>query len=600
MTPSQRRRWTLTLAVASALVASPATAWSPIDSSQPIWSGAVPYQMNDAGSADLGVDTTESVVQQAFGDWTMVSCTSLRATYGGRTASRPSTGDGRAMVGWVESGWRYDTSAIGVTQPQWTSRTTMGHPTIVEADMELNGANYTWITGSGRGTMVNAYSIVLHEGGHYYGLGHSTSSSATMYYAYSGGIASLSSDDQTGICTLYPGTGVPPTSCTTTGCPTGQTCNTATGTCMTSSMMGTGGLCSPCSSAASCTNGYCLRYPDGLGYCGTNCSSDADCSGGSTCFAVSGLGGQCVQASGSCAGTTPSGCTNDTDCASGQRCNVATGACEAGSTSGGGLGAPCTTPDECSSNVCFGGVCSATCDWLDPTSCGTGFYCNGQATGTCTGTGLCEPGSAGSGAIGSACSANTDCAGLFCAEGVCTSPCVPGGATTSCPVGYACQVGSTASCGSCQMTGQIGDACSMGTDCASRICVNGACSQTCDPVSGGGCPDMFSCQPQGESGACVASSGGLGAPCHSMGDCLSGQCAQSGSSTFCTRTCEATAPCPRGYSCVATGDGTTRICQPRDSGSCGCTVAGGRGGAAGALAGLSVLALLMVGRRRAR
>lgn len=594
-------RSSLLRALALALVASALVGWTPIDTTQPIWSGTVPYQMNDQGSGDLGVSTSESVVQQAFGDWTAVSCTSLTASYGGQTSTRPSTGDGRAMVGWVESGWRYDTSAIGVTQPQWTSRTTMGHPTIVEADMELNGVNYTWITGSGRGTMVNAYSIVLHEGGHYYGLGHSSSPSATMYYAYSGGIASLSSDDQTGICTLYPGSGTPPTSCTTTGCPTGQTCNTSTGTCQTSMMTGTGGLCSPCMDSSACTAGYCLRYPDGLGYCGTNCSSDAECGAGGMCFAVSGLGGQCIHIDGgnpSCAGTTPTGCTNDTDCASGQHCNVATGGCEA-STGGGGLGAPCTTEADCASSVCFGGVCSATCDWLSPTSCGTGFYCNGQATGTCTGTGLCEAGSAGTGAIGSPCSANTDCAGLFCAEGVCTSPCVPGGVSTSCPVGYACQVGSTASCGSCQMTGQIGDACSMGTDCASRICVNGACSQACDPASGSGCPDMFSCMPQGDSGACIASSGGLGAPCRSMGDCLSGQCAQTGSSTFCTRVCDATAPCPRGYSCVATGDGTTRICQPRDSNSCGCSAAGtGRGGLGVALALIALGALFGHRRRR--
>ncbi len=597
---SRVSRLTWLVAAISALAASPAAAWTPIDSSEPIWGGGVPYQMNNAGSADLGAAMSETIVQQAFSDWATVTCTSLRSTYGGQTGTRPTTGDGQGVVGWVESGWRYDSSAIGVTQPQWTSRTTMGHPTIVEADMELNGVNFTWISGAGRGGSVNAYSIVLHEGGHYFGMGHTTDSNATMYYAYSGGISALNSDDQTGICTLYPGTGMPPTDCHTSGCPSGQTCQ-ASGTCATSMTSGTGGLCSPCTSGASCTAGACLRYPDGQGYCGTNCSTDADCGASAMCFAVSGLGGQCVRVSGSnasCAGATPTGCTNDTQCAAGQRCNVATGACEAGSTTGGGLGAPCTAASDCSSNVCFGSVCSATCDWLNPASCGTGFYCNGQATGTCTGQGLCEPGSAGRGAIGSACGANTDCAGLFCSEGVCTSPCVPGGATTSCPVGYACQVGTTASCGSCQMTGQLGDACSLGTDCATRICVNGACSQTCDAMSGTGCPSMFSCMAMGASGACVASSGGLGAACHASTDCLSSQCAQADNHTFCTRACDATAPCPRGYSCAATGDGTTHICEPRSSGSCGCGVVGARGGAAGALAMLVGLAIVLVRRRR--
>lgn len=589
-----RRALGVALAALALVLASghPVAAWSPLDSTQPIWSGTVPYQMNDAGSADLGVATSESIVQQAFGDWTHVSCTSLTSSYGGQTATRPSTGDGRAVVGWVESGWRYDTSAIGVTQPQWTSRTTMGHPTIVEADMELNGVNYTWITGSGRGTSVNAYSIVLHESGHYYGLGHSNDSSATMYYAYSGGIASLGSDDQTGICTLYPGSGTP-TDCHTVGCPSGQTCQ-ASGTCAASS---SGGLCAPCASAATCTAGYCLRYPDGNGYCSTSCTTDADCGAGGTCFAVSGIGSQCVRAAG-CAGAS-AGCTTDSACASGQRCDVASGTCV--SSSGAGLGAPCTVASDCASNVCFGDVCSATCDWLNPASCGPGFYCNGQATGTCTGAGLCEPGTAGGGAIGSPCSANTDCSGLFCAEGVCTSPCVPGGATTSCPVGYACQVGTTASCGSCQMTGQLGDACSMGTDCATRICVNGACSQTCDVASGSDCPAMFMCMANGDSGACVATSGGLGAPCNSAADCLSAECAQAGSSSFCTRTCDATAPCPRAYSCITTGDGSARICQPRSSGGCGCAVVGARGGRGAPIASIALLVALGIlarGRRR--
>ena len=87
-----RARW-LALAMMTALVASPATAWAPIDSTQPIWSGTVAFQMNDAGSADLGATASESVVQQAFGDWTRVSCTSLTSAYGGQTSTRPMTGD---------------------------------------------------------------------------------------------------------------------------------------------------------------------------------------------------------------------------------------------------------------------------------------------------------------------------------------------------------------------------------------------------------------------------------------------------------------------------------------------------------------------------
>jgi MYXO-CTERM domain-containing protein len=592
------RRALIALAVASTLcVARPASAWTPIDTSRPVWSGTVPYAMNSAGSADLGADSSEMIVQQAFGDWTRVSCTSLTASYGGRTGSAPNGGDMQSVVGWVESGWRYDAAAIGVTQPQWT--VFGGTARIVEADMELNGVNFTWITGSGVGSRVNGYSIVLHESGHYYGLGHSSDSSATMYYAYSGGIAALNADDQTGICTLYPGSMPPPTGCHTTGCPAGQTCS-ASGTCTTSMSMGTGGLCSTCTSSASCTAGVCLRYPDGIGYCGTSCSSNADCQSGDTCATVTGVGGQCihlVSGNPSCAGA--SGCRSDADCGAGMRCNTTSGACEAGSTTGAGLGAPCSAATDCASSVCLGGACSQTCDWLNPSSCPSGFYCNGQATGTCTGTGLCQPGTAGGAAIGSACASNTDCTSLFCAEGVCSSPCIPGG-TTSCPTGYACQVGTSAGCGSCQLAGQIGDACMMNEDCASRLCVNTACSATCDPASGGGCPTGFNCVDRGMGvGACVAMAGGLGAACHSATDCLSGQCAVESGGSYCTRACDAVSPCPRSYNCI-TAEGGAHICRPRNIGGCGCSAAGAgerRAGAAMLFLGLAAVAVAQ--RRRA-
>ncbi len=166
-------RWLLrALALVSlSLAPGPVAAWSAIDSSQPVWAGTVPYRINSSGSADLGVDSSEMIVQQAMGDWTRVSCTSLTASYGGRIASTPRNGDGNSVIGWTESGWRYDSSAIGVTTPQWFFGGGSG-ATINEADMDLNGVNFTWVTGSGSGGRVNAYSIVLHEGGHFYGLGH--------------------------------------------------------------------------------------------------------------------------------------------------------------------------------------------------------------------------------------------------------------------------------------------------------------------------------------------------------------------------------------------------------------------------------------------
>lgn len=60
----------------------------------------------------------------------------------------------------------------------------------------MNGVDFTWITGSGSGSSVNTYSIVLHEAGHYDGLDHSSDRATIMYFAYSGGIGAIGADDR--------------------------------------------------------------------------------------------------------------------------------------------------------------------------------------------------------------------------------------------------------------------------------------------------------------------------------------------------------------------------------------------------------------------
>lgn len=586
------------LAASLLLPIDAAWAWAPIASSRPVWSGAAPYRLHSAGSVDLGgFSATEAEVRRGMDDWTRVSCTSLTTSYGGSTSTMPRTGDRESAIGWVESGWRYDSNAIGVTQPQFSSSR------IGEADMEMNGVNFTWTTDSGRGSRVNTYSIVLHEGGHFFGLDHSSDSGAAMYFAYSGGIARLGTDDQNGICALYPSAG---SDCTSTGCPSGYTCSA--GACVRAS--GDGGVCSPCDSGSDCSGGLCLGYPDGNGYCGKNCTSNADC-GGDICVSISGAQNQCIRARGStpdCSAAS-SGCRSDSDCSSSQRCDVGTGACVARAT-GSPIGSSCGAGSDCASGVCFNGACSETCNWLDTGSCPAGFYCNGQATGAC-GSGVCLAGTAGAGAFGAPCAAATDCASLFCAEGVCATPCIPGGAT-SCPDGTTCQTGLGASCGSCQRASALGDPCEANEDCASRICAiqtdQSFCTAFCD--AGSPCAPGFTCTPvDGSTSVCVPDRGGLGAPCAANEGCLSDICATFGDEPRCTRVCDGANPCPREYDCALTADGVTSVCQRgadpepiRSDGGCGRCAAGG-GSSSGAPSDLSWAAIagllgLLVSRRR--
>lgn len=568
-------------------------AWAPIDSSRPVWSGTVPFSMTDPGSTDLGADTTEAQVQDGMLDWTRVSCTSLTASYEGRTSVRPDPFDGRSVIGWVESGWGYDSSAIGVTQPQFSGGR------IREADMEMNGVNFTWVTTPGRGGNVNTYSIVLHEGGHYYGLDHSSEPSAAMYFAYSGGVDALGTDDQNGICALYPGSG---SDCTTTGCPSGQTCTG--GECV--AVMGDGNVCSPCTSSEDCTAGYCLEYPDG-GFCGANCSGAGDCGAGEMCITVSSrIPAQCIRVSGgapSCAGVTPMGCTGDGDCEPDEMCVLSSGACVSRPPTGTGpLGSPCTEGSMCMSGVCFNELCSETCEALNPDSCPAGFYCNGQAVASC-GDGLCLPGSAGGAALGATCTNNTDCQSIFCASGRCSEPCIPGGAAV-CPADYACQTTAIAGCGACQPErAQLGDPCEINEDCASGLCAtdgtNSFCTALCAPEDPGSCGPGFECRMEGPVAVCVPGAGGLGAMCATNDECLSGICATEGGTSYCTRLCDASETCPPRFSCVE-ASGETRVCRPATvGGGCGCSAAGtGRGPAILSVLGLLALALTLVKRRR--
>jgi hypothetical protein len=593
---------TIAVAIASQMLcASMVAAWAPIDPSRPVWSETVHYELNRAGSADLDFATSESEVRNGMEDWTRVSCTSLTVAYDGTVSRTPRNGDGFSTVSWVESGWRYDSNAIGVTIPMFSRA-------IVEADMELNGVNYTWTTAPGRRNVVNAYSIVLHEAGHFYGLDHSSTSTATMYASYSGGRLSLQTDDQNGICALYPRTGMP-VDCTTTGCPAGQECQG--GACVTP--MGDGLVCSPCSRSGDCTAGVCLRYPDGIARCGQNCTSSSQCGTNEECYDIEGAGGQCIRF----AGESPScdaeqtGCRTDAECAASDRCNTLTRECEPRPTVGGELGAECTSSVECRSGLCFAGVCSQSCDWLNTRSCPSGWYCSGEATGRCTtGNGVCVMGNAGAGELGASCSRATDCASLYCANGACGTPCIPGGAS-GCGAGLTCQEGATVGCGFCgaatnSMMGDrdFGEPCNTSDECRANLCTmveggSSICSEYCD--DDGICPGGFQCVVAGEASVCVPDMRGVGVECTSHEQCIDGLCASVGDTQYCTRECgEGHEGCPRGFECAVV-DPSISVCRVATASSgCGCRAvgAGGADGGMRATAAFAAFLVIAIWRRR--
>jgi MYXO-CTERM domain-containing protein len=290
-------------------------------------------------------------------------------------------------------------SVIGVTTPVWTSG---GY--FIDADIQFNNVGFTWSTDGRRGT-VDTQSIATHEEGHFLGLDHSTQSSAVMYASYSGGIKrTLTTDDQTGVCTLYPsGVGTPDAGTVTPEDPCGRYtscagctpinncgwCN-ATGRCVTSTSSGpVGGACggfvwqpSDCASVTPVDGGSPM--PVDAGPAADPCSRFAACGG---CTPYEGCGwcgasGRCQL--GSMTGPSAGTCASDwawqpSDCARGSSA----------------FGEPCRSPTDCASGgLCVGSAttafCTRNCTPGDDCTCPRGYACNGRITGSATT--ICVPG----------------------------------------------------------------------------------------------------------------------------------------------------------------------------------------------------------------
>ncbi len=104
--------------------------------------------------------------------------------------------------GWPYSGTAYMYNTLALTTVTYD----VDSGDIYDADMEINSADNTFTTGD-TGVDYDLLSVVTHEAGHFLGLAHTATTTATMYAMYQEGSISkrdLAADDIAAICAAYP------------------------------------------------------------------------------------------------------------------------------------------------------------------------------------------------------------------------------------------------------------------------------------------------------------------------------------------------------------------------------------------------------------
>ncbi len=214
------------------------------DAGIPLWwrNECVGYSLQKNASRQIAYDDAKGIIAEAFSKWAGATC----ATDGTGT-SRPSIDvrdNGPVTCGLVEynsnagnqhvivfrdDAWPHNDSSNTLALTTVTFNPDTGE--IYDADMEINTAQTTMtVSDIVPADGFDFRSVMTHEAGHFLGLAHSGDTHATMYAHYTPGatlMRNLTSDDVSGICTVYAPNGsraVDP-SVDATGIVAGEACN---------------------------------------------------------------------------------------------------------------------------------------------------------------------------------------------------------------------------------------------------------------------------------------------------------------------------------------------------------------------------------------
>jgi len=396
--------------------------------------------------------------------------------------------NGKNEIEWVENNqWTYGQYVLGLT-----TTSTYSGGTIFEADIGFNGLHHTWSTTNASNTM-DVLSVAAHEQGHALGLQHVLSwpdpnDPPTMApnVDLNGNSATINSNDEDGICFLYPD---------------GYTCQTnddcpfvvsdgPNGEYYSGQITCQGNLC----------GGFSNQVPEGDKLLGEECVSDFDCGEPNTfCQMVSNSGGICAIT----CDPNANNCPSPLVCM--EFSNGGGGVCLPSNAGAGDkqVGEPCSGGQECETLLCVAapgsnqGECMQSCYTDDPATCPPGWFCSpltGANTGVCVEQAALKP-------SGESCSSPNECLSQLCVgtgDGYyCLDECnISSG---NCPDGFSCLQLSGTSKGACFPAGGsgLGAECLSNIDCDSGICIEVSspgfpshpfCTQNC-----GECPCGFDC-----------------------------------------------------------------------------------------------------------
>jgi len=183
----------------------------------PVWwsNACVSYDIQENASRQVPYETAVQSFATAFSKWTSVTCAgttdavSISVTNLGPVecdlVQYNSDQGNQHVIIFHDDHWPYDdpNNTLGLTTITFDPDT----GEIYDADMEINSTQPLTVSGPLPADGYDFMSIITHETGHFFGMAHSGDDLATMFAHYIPGtttMRTLTTDDMTGICSIYP------------------------------------------------------------------------------------------------------------------------------------------------------------------------------------------------------------------------------------------------------------------------------------------------------------------------------------------------------------------------------------------------------------